>query len=74
MKTLLVIVAWCILLTLCWPLAIVVIVLWPFLWLLSLPFRAVAITFDAMFALVRAILFLPARLLGYRGGSTGRTL
>jgi hypothetical protein len=73
-KTLLVIVAWCILLTLCWPLAIVVIVLWPFLWLLSLPFRAVAITFDAMFALVRAILFLPARLLGYRGSSTSRTL
>jgi hypothetical protein len=73
-KTLFVIVAWCILFMLCWPLAIVAIVLWPFLWLLSLPFRAVAITFDAMFALVRAILFLPARLLGYRGSSTGRPL
>jgi hypothetical protein len=73
-KTLLVIVAWCILVTLCWPLAIVAVVLWPFLWLLSLPFRAVAITFDALFALLRAILFLPARLLGYRGSSTGRAL
>ena len=73
-KTLFVIVAWCILLMLCWPLAIVAVVLWPFLWLFSLPFRAVAITFDAMFALLRAILFLPARLLGYRGSSTGRTL
>lgn len=74
MKALLVIVAWCLLLLLCWPLAVLVIILWPFLWLISLPFRMVAITFDAMFALLRAILFLPARLLGYRGGSTGRTL
>jgi hypothetical protein len=71
-KALLVILAWCLLLVLCWPVAILAVVLWPFLWLLSLPFRAVAITFDALFALLRAILFLPARLLGYRG-STGRT-
>lgn len=73
MKALLVIVAWCLLLLLCWPLAVLAVILWPFLWLISLPFRAVAITFDAMFALLRAILFLPARLLGYRGSSTGRT-
>jgi hypothetical protein len=72
-KALLVIVAWCLLLLLCWPLAVLAVILWPFLWLISLPFRAVAITFDAMFALLRAILFLPARLLGYRGSSTGRT-
>jgi hypothetical protein len=57
---------------LCWPLAILVIVLWPLLWLLSLPFRVVAITFEAMFALLRAVMFLPARLCGYRGSSAGR--
>ena len=72
MKALLVIVGWCLLLVLCWPLAVLAIVLWPLLWLLSLPFRLVAISFDAVFALLRAVLFLPARLLGYRGSSTGR--
>jgi hypothetical protein len=49
-------------------------VLWPLLWLLSLPFRLVGITFDALFALLRAILFLPARVLGNRGSSAGRPL
>ena len=72
-KALLVIVGWCLLLVLCWPLAVLAILLWPLLWLLSLPFRAVAITFDALFALLRAILFLPARLFGYRDSSTGRS-
>ena len=72
MKALLVIVGWCLLLVLCWPLAVLAVVLWPLLWLLSLPFRAVAITFDALFALLRAILFLPARLFGYRDSSAGR--
>ena len=72
MKTLLAIVGWCLLLVLCWPLAILAIILWPVLWLLSLPFRLIGITFDALFALLRAILFLPARLFGYRGGTTSR--
>ena len=72
MKTLLVIVGWCLLLVLCWPLAVLAIVLWPLLWLLALPFRAVAITFDALFALLRELLFLPARLFGYRGSSASR--
>jgi hypothetical protein len=71
-KALLVIVGWCLLLVLCWPLALFAIVLWPLLWLLSLPFRVVAVTFDALFALLRAILFLPARLFGYRDSSAGR--
>ena len=71
MKALLAIIGWCLLLVMCWPLAILAIVLWPFVWLLSLPFRLVGITFEAMFALLRAILFLPARLFGYRGSSTG---
>jgi hypothetical protein len=70
-KALLVIVGWCLLLVLCWPLAVLAVVLWPLVWLLSLPFRAIGITFEALFALLRAILFLPARLLGYRGSSTG---
>ena len=72
MKTLLAIVGWCLLLVLCWPLAILALVLWPFVWLLSLPFRILAITFNAVFALLRAVLFLPARLFGYRGNSMGR--
>jgi hypothetical protein len=71
-KTLLVIVGWCLLLVLCWPLAFLALVLWPLVWLLSLPFRLVGITFEALFALLRAILFLPARLFGYRGGSASR--
>jgi hypothetical protein len=41
-------------------------ILWPFVWLVSLPFRLVGITFEALFALLRAILFLPARVLGQR--------
>ena len=72
MKALLVTVGWCLLLVLCWPLAVLAIVLWPLLWLLALPFRAVAITFDALFALLRVLLFLPARLFGYRGSSASR--
>lgn len=66
MRTLLVIVCWCVLFVLAWPLAILALVLWPVLWLLSLPFRALGIALEAAFALVRTILFLPARLLGYR--------
>lgn len=66
MKTLLVVTCWCLLFVLAWPLAVAVLVLWPVLWLLSLPFRAVGIVLDAAFALLRALLFLPARLLGWR--------
>jgi hypothetical protein len=63
---------WCLLFVLCWPLAVLAIVLWPLIWLVSLPFRAVALSFDALFALLRAILFLPARILGYRETSARR--
>jgi hypothetical protein len=72
MKALLAIIGWCLLLVLCWPLALLALVLWPFVWLLSLPFRVIGITFEALFALLRAVLFLPARILGYRGGSPSR--
>jgi hypothetical protein len=72
-KALLVIVGWSLLLVLCWPLAVLAIVLWPLVWLVSLPFRVIGITFEALFALLRAILFLPARLLGHRDSSVGRS-
>jgi hypothetical protein len=73
MKTLLFLVAWCILFVLCWPLALLALVLWPLVWLLSLPFRLLGITFEALFALLRAVLFLPARILGHRSGSASRS-
>ena len=57
---------WCLLLVLCWPLALLALVLWPIVWLVSLPFRLVGITFEAVFALLKSLLMLPARLLGSR--------
>ena len=68
MKVLFLIVAWCLLLVLCWPLALAAVVLWPIIWLLSLPFRILSIVVDALFALIKALLLLPARIL--RGGHT----
>jgi len=67
MRPLFVLVAWFLLLVLCWPVALLALLLWPLMWLISLPFRMVGITFEALFALLRAILMLPARLLGHRG-------
>jgi hypothetical protein len=52
---------WCILLVLCWPLALLALVLYPLMWLLLLPFRVVGIAVDGMLEVVRAIIFLPAR-------------
>lgn len=66
MKPLFVLVAWFLLLILCWPVALLVLVLWPLAWIISLPFRLVGITIEGVFALVRAIFMLPARLLGHR--------
>jgi hypothetical protein len=65
MKILLTMLLWAILLVLCWPLALLVLIAWPFLWLLSIPFRIVGALMNALLALVKALLFLPARLLGY---------
>ena len=59
---------WCILLVLAWPLALLVLLLAPIVWLLAIPFRLVGICISATFALIRSILFLPARILGHRGG------
>ena len=66
MKTLIALLAWCLLLVLCWPLALLALVLWPLVWLISLPFRLVGVTFSALFAFLHALLTLPARLLGWR--------
>jgi hypothetical protein len=55
---------WLLLFIVCWPLALLALVLYPFIWLLSLPFRLVGITLEAVFSLLKALLFLPARLLG----------
>lgn len=64
MKILLTLLLWGILLALCWPLALLILIAWPFLWLLSIPFRIVATLMEALLALVKALLFLPARILG----------
>lgn len=55
---------WILLFIVCWPLALLALVLYPFVWLLLLPFRILGIAVDGVFELLRAILTLPARLLG----------
>jgi hypothetical protein len=57
---------WLLLFFLCWPLALLALVLYPIVWLLLLPFRLVGIAVGGVFAFLRALLFLPARLLGAR--------
>ena len=74
MKAFFLIVAWCLLLVLCWPIALATIVLFPLLWLLSIPFRIVSVVVESMLALLKAILLLPARILGGRGSPAGRSL
>lgn len=54
---------WCILLVLCWPLALLALVLYPIVWLLLLPFRLVGIAVDGVFELIRAIILFPVRIL-----------
>ena len=62
---------WLILLVFCWPLALIALVLWPLVWLVSLPFRVVGIAVEGVFALLRAVVMLPARVLGVRRESDG---
>ena len=57
---------WLILLVVCWPLALLALLLWPLVWLLSLPFRLVGVAVEGVFELLRAIILLPARILGGR--------
>jgi len=66
MKFLLTLLLWTLLLVFCWPLALLILVAWPILWLLSIPVRIVGVVLEAFLALIKALLFLPARLLGHR--------
>jgi hypothetical protein len=58
---------WCLLLVVCWPLALLALVLYPLVWLILLPFRVVGIAVGGVLELLKAIIFLPARLIGGRG-------
>lgn len=58
--------AWLVLLVVCWPLALLALVLYPVVWLLLLPLRILGVAVDGVLALLRAVVFLPARLLGGR--------
>jgi hypothetical protein len=60
---------WLVLLFLCWPLALLALILYPVAWLVLLPFRLLGIGVDAVFSLLRAVVMLPARILG---GAPGR--
>lgn len=57
---------WLLLLVLCWPIALLALLAYPIIWLLLIPFRLLGIAVDSVFALLKAILLLPARVLGYR--------
>lgn len=57
---------WVLLLVICWPIAILALLLWPIVWLISLPFRLLGIAVEGVFQLLRAIILLPARVLGGR--------
>lgn len=57
---------WLLLLIFCWPLALLALLLWPLVWLLTLPFRLLGFALDGVFAFLRVLFMLPARLLGGR--------
>jgi hypothetical protein len=57
---------WCLLFVICWPVALLALVLWPLVWLVTLPFRLLGIAVDGVFGLLRAVVMLPARVLGGR--------
>ena len=56
-------VLWCILLVLCWPLALLALVIYPLVWILLIPFRIVGIAVEGVLGLLRSIVLLPVRLL-----------
>jgi hypothetical protein len=57
---------WCLLLVVCWPVALLALLLYPLIWLLLLPFRLIGLTVEGVFAFLRALIMLPARVLGGR--------
>ena len=68
MKTLFGFLLWLLLLFLCWPIALLALLLYPLVWLLLLPFRLLGIGVEAVFELLRALVMLPARILGNSPG------
>lgn len=60
-------IAWCLLCVLCWPLALLALLLAPLVWLLLLPLRLLGYAVGGALAMVKALFYLPARLLGHRG-------
>jgi hypothetical protein len=65
--TFLILVGWSILFVLCWSLAVLALLVWPIVWLVSIAIRLVGIGVGAVLALIKSILFLPVRMRGYRG-------
>jgi hypothetical protein len=57
---------WCILFVLCWPIAILALIMYPFVWLLLLPFKIFGIAVGGMLAIFAVLIFLPARVLGWQ--------
>jgi len=58
---------WCLLLVVCWPLALLALVIYPLVWLILLPFRVVGIAVGGVLELLKSIIFLPARVISGRG-------
>ncbi len=66
MNALILFVGWCILFVVAWPVALLALLLFPVAWVIALPFRLLGIAIEGVFALLRAIVLLPARVLGHR--------
>jgi hypothetical protein len=66
MRVLILFLLWLILLVICWPLALIGLILMPVVWLLSIPLRLIGISIRAIFEFIKALIFLPARILGGR--------
>jgi len=71
MKFLILVIAWGILFVLSWPLALLALIVLPVLWVISLPIRLIITVIEAVLALIRTLLFLPARLLGFKKENAG---
>ncbi|MBT5706760.1 hypothetical protein N9B57_02360 [Verrucomicrobia bacterium] len=66
MNTLICFFGWLLLLIFCWPIALLALIAYPIVWVLLIPFRLLGIAVDSVLTLLKTILFLPARVLGYR--------
>ena len=66
MMTLLCFIGWLLLVVFCWPIALLALLAYPIVWILLIPFRLLGIAVDSVLAFLKAVLMLPARLLGYR--------